>query len=311
MRTPSCSQPPAPLNPLPTPLSALQSIASAGWDKSIRFWDLATRQGLGSIPDAHRGPIHGIVSALETGELASFGAEGAVRVWSTQSRAVLYEIDTHAASVGAVCWSAAQGAWVTGASDGVVRVWRGGRQQSAMRLPSDSGISALLVDDARKVVLAAGRGRSIHVLSLESGQPLGCLLGHSDEVGAVVLLEERSQYVSVSLDGSMRFWSANRQPAASSGPGGPQSRADRMLVSAASAVVSGETDVVGEFAKLHPLARAARRRYFFPTPWFYQVTSSPLSTPSRLICDPLSDGRCFCEHGSDFLSRWEAVRTAG
>lgn len=52
----------------------------------------------------------------------------------------------------------------------------------------------------------------------------------------------------------MRFWSANRQPAAS-GAGAPQSRADKMLLSAANVQVAGEADIMGEFEKLHPLVR--------------------------------------------------------
>lgn len=180
-----------------------------------------------------------------------------MRVWSTETLALLYEVNTHAAAVSAVCWCPYNGTWVTAASDDILRVWKANKQQSTIRTQGDNGINTLFIDCARKVLLAAGRGRSIHILSLENGQELGCLLGHTDQVRAVVLLEERKQYVSVAWDCTMRFWSANRQPAAS-GPGAPQSRADKMLLSAANVQVHGETDIVGEFEKLHPLVRRGR-----------------------------------------------------
>lgn len=178
-----------------------------------------------------------------------------MRVWSTETLALLYALDTHAAGVSAVCWCAYNETWVTGASDDVIRVWRGPKQQGAIRIQNDNGLSALFVDCARKLLLAAGRGRSIHILSLETGQEVGCLRGHTDQVRAMVILEERKQYVSVAWDCTMRFWAANRQASAAGG-GAPQSRADKMLLSAASAAVHGEADTVGEFEKLHPLARA-------------------------------------------------------
>ena len=206
-----------------------QSVASAGHDCSLRFWDLDKREEILCIAEAHRGKITGLCAASDARMLASFGAEALVKVWSMGSHALLYSLQMGAgiSDVAAMAWCSANQTWLTAGNDDCIRIWSKDHQvcrvkgtawrlcrfltrrvavscrapQVSSLVVAEGGVNALYCDNARRVVLAATRRLSIVAISLENGAEHCSFKGHSDMIRTVAELEERKQYVSVAWDG--------------------------------------------------------------------------------------------------------------
>ena len=62
------------------------TLASAGWDKTIRLWDVATRKQLGAPLRGHRGLVGSVAFSPDGHRLASSSAEDeSTRLWDVSS----------------------------------------------------------------------------------------------------------------------------------------------------------------------------------------------------------------------------------
>ncbi|WP_232479040.1 c-type cytochrome [Roseomonas rosulenta] len=100
------------------------ALASAGFDQSVIFWDLASGRAR-AVVRWHAGAVNALV-ALPGGGLASGGEDGRIAIWPADPRAgePLRVLDGHDAPVAGLAWH--DGVLASAAWDGTVRLWREG-----------------------------------------------------------------------------------------------------------------------------------------------------------------------------------------
>lgn len=100
------------------------ALASAGFDQSVIFWDLASGRAR-AVVRWHAGAVNALV-ALPEGGVASGGEDGRIAIWPADPRAgqPLRVLEGHDAPVAGLAWR--DGVLSSAAWDGTVRLWRDG-----------------------------------------------------------------------------------------------------------------------------------------------------------------------------------------
>ena len=98
-----------------------KTIATAGEDQLIRFWNLTDGKRLMQI-EAHSAPVLSLAFKPDGTAIASGGADKELKIWDTQTREQKALITGHPGNVAGIAWPAKDATLITACDDGVVRL---------------------------------------------------------------------------------------------------------------------------------------------------------------------------------------------
>jgi RNA polymerase sigma factor (sigma-70 family) len=156
-----------------------KTVATAGEDKLIRFWDTATGKGIRRL---NTGPA-GVVG-LSTGPrgklVALLCSDESSRLWDVNAGRPAGEPFRHGGRVNTAALSADGMVCLTGGEDGVVVVWDPAAGKELRRLPRhDGAVEFLAVSaDGRLAASGTGRGTTVRLWDVGGGKLLHELTGN-------------------------------------------------------------------------------------------------------------------------------------
>ena len=234
-------------------LAGDEVLVSVSQDQSLAFWDLHTKHVIEHIVEAHDTSIQGVAYAPGRDEVATCGIEETVKVWCTLRHELKYVLKGHPQDVSHVAWcNFLGGRWVTASEDESLRMWDGPEVESMMGYSGDA-VTALYVDEANEVIVAAMEDRCLRVYDPRApagSQLVKKYLGHTDVVRSIEYVAEKRQYLTCSWDKSIRVWFASQGDAAANNADAATSAKDAL---AADAELEDEANFVSEYEKEHPL----------------------------------------------------------
>lgn len=178
-----------------------KEILSGGWDKTIRLWDVATRQEIRRFGSAEPGPSPWL----------NFLANGASP--GDRDRWMLGAAFFHQENWGPKGWVTStafspDGQWLlTGGLDKVARLWdkTTGHQSRCFAGHTETVSSAIFTPDGKQV-LSAGWDQTLRLWDIETGKELQKFIGHTGVVNAVAITRDGKQALSGSWDRTLRLW---------------------------------------------------------------------------------------------------------
>jgi WD40 repeat protein len=189
-------------------------VVTAGDDRTVRVWDLASGHPVDQLVTSHEGPVRALaVAELDGGPVVLSGSDDrTVQVLDLASgQPVGTPLRGHG-SVIAVAVAKLDGRQVVvTAGDDQVRVWDLASRQPLGRplAGHHSWVWALAVLDARPMVVSGSYDRTVRVWDLAEAVPVGQpLRGHTGSVRAVAVteLDGRPIVASGSDDRTVRVW---------------------------------------------------------------------------------------------------------
>jgi RNA polymerase sigma factor (sigma-70 family) len=134
-----------------------KSVASAGVDRAIRLWDVATGKQR-HVFDGHTGAASGLAFVAGGKSLASAGADGTVRLWDVTSGKELHQFQGQHVGVGSLAVSADGTAVVSAGVDHTVRFWDAatGKELRKWTVPEDNVTVIALSADGEFLATAVG-----------------------------------------------------------------------------------------------------------------------------------------------------------
>lgn len=143
--------------------------------------------------------------------LASGDEDGSVRIWSIDSGAQLLVLycDGRSAAATDLAFDAGGSRLVSGTSDGSIYIWDARAGCVIHRMTGHVGcINRVCISHDGRRIASAGEDRCVRLWNVEDGGVGGCYKGHVDVVNDVQFLPD-GRVVSVSADGTVRFWSSH------------------------------------------------------------------------------------------------------
>jgi WD40 repeat protein len=199
-----------------------RTLASSSTDKTIRLWDLASRQPRGQPLTGHTDSVNSIAISHDGRTLASASSDGTIRLWDLTSSQPTSEvlagqpgeaIPGHQGSVTNLAFSPVAPVLAYGGSDAYIRLWDVARGQPVGQPLSDhiSYPSSLAFSPNGRLLAVGASDGTIRLWDIAQGRTVGPQLrGHTGSVTTVAFSPNGALLASGSDDGTIRLWDVAR-----------------------------------------------------------------------------------------------------
>jgi len=184
---------------------------SAGWDKSLRVWDIESGKEL-RVLEGHNWLIN-CVAFMPDGQHAVYGSEdNTVRLWNVETGEEVRRFEGHGSWVLSVACSPDGRLVVSGDSNGQMRLWSIARGKELRRFGGQTGLvqSVTFAPDGKHVLSAEytlpGENSLMRVWEVESGLEIARFTGHSKLIYSVACSPDGRYAVTGSADQTVRLW---------------------------------------------------------------------------------------------------------
>jgi WD40 repeat protein len=186
-----------------------RTLASGGWDKTIRIWDVASRQPLGKPLVGHTDFVTGLAFSPDGKTLISSSRDATLRRWDVGSGQPLGEsLSGHAGFVTALALSP-DGRWASsGGRDNQVYLWDlSSASPTAQPLGShDQQVQALAFSPDGTLLASGGADNRIIIWDLATKEVRFELTGHSDRVSELAFSPDGRILASGGWDDQIFLW---------------------------------------------------------------------------------------------------------
>nr|VFJ53383.1 MAG: WD domain-containing protein, G-beta repeat-containing protein [Candidatus Kentron sp. DK] len=168
-----------------------------------------------SVAFSPSGDLIATASGLESpsGHLTSQQGYGLIRLWNTETGALIREFAPYGGAVNAVVFTPDGKQLLSGSSDGIIRLWdvgrilAGNRQRlhPVERTGHAGPINAIAIGGDGKTILSGSDDKKVGLWDLGSDR-VQFFPGHTRPVSAVATGFDTASFVSGSADGTVRFW---------------------------------------------------------------------------------------------------------
>jgi WD40 repeat protein len=187
-----------------------KSILSAGQDRVVRMWDVATGTELRRL-EGHRDRVAALVVspdgryALSAGGAMGRKRDDSLRLWELASGREVQRFTGHTHQVNSLAFSPEGLRIVSGSHDGTVRVWEINTGKELQCFHGFVGaVWCVAFSPTGKHILYGGD--MARLLDLDTDGSTCLLYPHEDTVAGLVFLPNGQQFVSGSLDHVVRLW---------------------------------------------------------------------------------------------------------
>ncbi|MGE4001623.1 MAG: protein kinase [Planctomycetaceae bacterium] len=162
------------------------TLASAGWDGTVRLWDVQTETDDPVILKGHTTLVRSLVFRRDGQQLVSASEDGSVRIWDLNGTQESQVLRGHTSAVQAAALHPNGTHIVSGSWDGEIRVWdpESSRESVTLRGVRSQMEDVAFSPDSTRLAAANGDG-TVFVWNLENLQELPVLLPHSWPVWSV------------------------------------------------------------------------------------------------------------------------------
>ena len=193
-------------------------LASADGDGTVRLWNPATGQPVGTPLQTGSGPAGGVQAVAFSpsgGLLASADGDGTVRLWNPATGQPV-GTPLHASArngVRAVAFSPSGGLLASADGDGTVRLWNPATGQpvgTPLHASARNGVRAVAFSPDGKLLASADGDGTVRLWNLATGQPVGTPLqtgsGPAGGVYGVAFSPDGKLLASAGGDSAVRLW---------------------------------------------------------------------------------------------------------
>ena len=193
-----------------------RTIATAGDDGTVRFWDAATG-GAGLVLGGHDGGACAVTFDRKGSIVASLGWDGVVRLWNSTDGASLGELRGtiqlrfQPMLNGALAFDAGGERLAATSDDGAVFVWDLHSAYAPMILKGHSRpVNSVVFGPGTNRIATSSMDQTIKLWDSSTGEEVFTLRGHTGGVLGIAISPDGQQIASTGTDTKARLWTAAR-----------------------------------------------------------------------------------------------------
>ena len=154
-------------------------LASAGKDRIVRIWDLASLTQLYELA-GHSAAVHALAFSNDSNYLLSAGKDKTVRLWQIAKGKFVHALKGHYDTVTALAFSLDNLLCLSGAKDGTVRLWDVFNGKMVYTLLGHTGtITAAAFSSDRNYIISTGSDRMLKVWENKNNKLLQTFMANS------------------------------------------------------------------------------------------------------------------------------------
>ncbi|HEY7153570.1 MAG TPA: WD40 repeat domain-containing protein [Gemmataceae bacterium] len=185
-----------------------RSAASAGEDRTIRLWDLASGEEKRRF-EGHADEVMSLAFAPDGRHLLSGGRDRSVRWWDVDTGKEVRRFTGHTEAVRAVAISADGRLALSGGEDRTLRLWDVGDGKELRCFTGHAGVvTCLTFSPEGQLALSGSHDRTLRLWDVATGRERGRWTGHTAAVYRVAFSPDGRQAVSGGSDRVVRLWDA-------------------------------------------------------------------------------------------------------
>ncbi|HEY1786240.1 MAG TPA: hypothetical protein VGG30_11850 [Pirellulales bacterium] len=192
-----------------------KTLATGGGDRSIRLWNVATRQQTGVLqesravgdPKGETAAILAVAYSPDGNSVATASEDGQVSVFGLAPAGPVRSWPAHADAAAAIAYSPDGLTLASGGYDKVIKLWNAATGEQIRTLAGHTGWVVSLAFSPDGQTLASGSyDRSIRLWNVADGQELRTLAGHTAAVRTLAFSPSGKLLASGSGDRTVRLW---------------------------------------------------------------------------------------------------------
>lgn len=185
-----------------------KTLASCSDDKTMRLWDLKTRQQKGDPIKGHTNSVLCVALNKDATLLASGSSDNSIRIWDMARGAHLGELKGHNKYVLTIAFSPDGKLLASGGKDNTVELWDVASGQLIRRLTGHKDfVYSVAFSPDNHLLASAGKDKSILIWDVSTGRQVGQpIVGHTSTVNTVAFSPDGSVLASGGNDNSVRLW---------------------------------------------------------------------------------------------------------
>ncbi|MDE0469894.1 MAG: VWA domain-containing protein [Candidatus Poribacteria bacterium] len=188
-----------------------QMIASGGWDKTVRLWDVNTGRELKKLT-GHTRSTNSVSFSPDGQMIASASGDHTIRLWDVNTGRELKKLIGHTDDVFRLSFSPDGQMIASGGPDNTVRLWDANTGRELKKLIGHTHwVQSVSFSRNSQTLASASSDRTIRLWDVNTGRELKKLIGHTSWVWSVSFSPDGQTLASGSGDGdhTIRLWDAN------------------------------------------------------------------------------------------------------
>ncbi len=178
---------------------------TGGNDAIPLYWDLESGEILKRLT-GHR-TVVGCVAVAGSGRFGvSAGWDLTARVWDLFDGKEVHFCEGHLNPIVSAAFSGDGRYVVTGAGDKTARLWSMETGREVRRFEGHDGTISCVCFSHEGRLLTSGSDQTVRLWDVATGDQLHCFHGHLDDIWGLAITPDRTQAISGSKDGTLRYW---------------------------------------------------------------------------------------------------------
>ena len=181
------------------------TLASGSEDGTVKLWDVATHQDIGTLH--HGGWVRSVAFSSDGSTLASGSEDGTVTLRNVETHQDIGTLP-HGVGVISVAFSSDGSTLASGSWDGTVKLWDVVTHQDIGTLPHGAGVSSVVFSSDGSTLASGSWDGTVKLWNVETKQSIVILRGHTSGVHSVAFSRDGRTLASGSADATVKLWDA-------------------------------------------------------------------------------------------------------
>jgi sugar lactone lactonase YvrE len=174
---------------------------------NARLWDLVAGILVRRAEGGHSKPVGSAAIARGGRIFLTGGADGAVRLWKTDTGELLFGMRHPSAQVTAVAFGRSELELIIALDDKSIRIWDAAAEKEILRIKGHrDAVNDLDVSNDGTKILSGGSDATGRLWDAKNGEELTRLEGHDGSVLSVAIDQKGHRFITAGMDKTVRTW---------------------------------------------------------------------------------------------------------